>query len=84
MVVPILRTRMEQRHSFAGGGVSAVNVIQFGAVTNRAGEGQVVQRGRPVSAERLDVIQFKATDLKPTGQQTVFAPFAGSLNDGAA
>lgn len=84
MIVPTLSARIEQRHDFSGEGVLPVNMIQFGAVADRARESQVVQRRRPASADRMNVIQFKAADLKLTGQQAVFAPFAGSLNDGAA
>lgn len=84
MVVPILRARMEQRHNFAGDAVSSIDVVQLGAITNRTSVGQVFQRCRPASAERLNVVQFKSADLKPTGQQAVFAPFASSLNDGVA
>lgn len=84
MIVPTLSARIEQRHGFAGEGVSSVNVIQFGAVADRTREGQVVQCCWTASAERMNVIQFKAADLKSTGQQAVFAPFAGSLNDGTA
>lgn len=84
MIVPFLSARIEQRHDFSGEGVLSINVIQFGAVADRTREGQVVLRRRPASADWLNVIQFKAADLKLTGQQTVFASFTGSLNDGAA
>ena len=84
MIVPVLRAWIEQRHGFTADRIQANNVVQLGTVADRTSKGQVVRRCWAASADGMNVVEFKATDLKPAGQQTVFAPFTGSLNDGVA
>ena len=84
VIVPRVQTRMEQRHGLTGGGVHSIEMIQLATVANRAGEGQVCQRSGSAATERQNMIQFKTSDLKPTGQQAILAPFARPLNDRAA
>ena len=84
VIVPCVEARMEQRRSLTGGGVHSIEMIQLATVANRAGEGQVFKPSGSAATERQDMIQFKAPDLKPAGQQAILAPFARPLNDRAA
>jgi hypothetical protein len=68
VVVPALSAWIEQRNDFAGNEVQPVEMIEFVTVTDRTCEGHVIQLRSAATADRMNVVQLKTTDLKPTGQ----------------
>ena len=81
VVGPPLRARTKQINGVARNRIDGSGVIRFVSVAVRAGVSEILQRGRPSTRLRQDVIQFKAADLQPIRDATILTAIVSACCD---